>query len=106
MAEIEVMVMSQGLWGPGAWAEVVLEVELLGWKQPPTQMPSQKLFEVPVAQQRYAFALDLIKQQGSRSILDIGCGEGRLLEYLLTKVYNHSSHCCLHDPQIFCTKDV
>ncbi|BDA42567.1 probable small RNA 2'-O-methyltransferase at C-terminar half [Coccomyxa sp. Obi] len=75
----------KGLWGPGTWAEVVLEVELLGWKQPPAQMPSQKLFEVPVAQQRYAFALDLIKQQGSRSILDIGSGEGRLLEYLLTK---------------------
>ncbi|CAL8467773.1 g7311 [Coccomyxa elongata] len=75
----------KGMWGPGTWAEVVLEVELLGWKQPPAQMPSQKLFEVPVAQQRYAFALDLIKQQGSHSILDIGCGEGRLLKYLLTK---------------------
>ena len=66
---------------------MVLEVELLGWKQPPAQMPNQKLFEVPVAQQRYAFVLDLIKEQGSCGMLDIGCGEGRLLEYLLSKVH-------------------
>lgn len=77
---------AQGLWAPASWAEVSLEVELLGWKQPPAQAPNQKLFETPVAKQRYAFALDLIQQQGARSVLDIGCGEGRLLEYLLTQV--------------------
>lgn len=76
-------------------------MELLGWKQPPAQMPSQKLFDVPVAQQRYAFALDLIKQEGCRSILDIGCGEARLLEYLLTQVHFRSSHCCLEDLSMF-----
>ena len=79
-------VIPQGLWGAGPWAEVVLEVDLLGWKQPPPQTPTEKLFETPLAQQRYAFALSLIEQHSVRSVLDIGCGEGRLLEHLLNQV--------------------
>ncbi len=42
-----------------------------------------------MAQQRYAFALGLIKEQGARTVLDIGCGEGRLLEHLLTQVLHN-----------------
>lgn len=74
------------MWGPDPWADVSLEVELVGWKQPPAQGPSQKLFEVPLAQQRYSFAMDVILKHKAQSVLDLGCGEGRLLEHMLRQV--------------------
>ena len=39
-----------------------------------------KLFSVLVSQQRYAFAANLLLERGARSFVDMGCGEGRLME--------------------------
>ncbi len=76
----------QGLWRPEAWGEVDVEVELLDWKAPTVQALDVKLFDVPMAQQRYAYVLGLIKQHSAQSVVDLGCGDGRLLEYLLQQV--------------------
>ncbi|CAL5219745.1 g1644 [Coccomyxa viridis] len=73
----------KGLWRPEAWGEVDVEVELLDWKAPTVQALDVKLFDVPMAQQRYAYVLGLIKQHSAQSVVDLGCGDGRLLEYLL-----------------------
>ena len=76
----------QGLWRPGAWGEVSIEAELLDWKQPPAQGLAMRLFKVPMAQQRYAFVLDTIRKHRAQSLVDLGCGDGKLLEYLLQQV--------------------
>ena len=76
----------QGLWRPWPWGEVEIEVELLEWRPPPLQALDVKLFEVPMAQQRYAFVLDVIRQHGAQTVVDLGCGCGKLLEYLLQQV--------------------
>ena len=76
----------QGLWRPWPWGEVEVEVELLEWRPPPLQALDVKLFEVPMAQQRYAFVLDVIRQHGAQTVVDLGCGYGKLLEYLLQQV--------------------
>ena len=76
----------QGLWRPGAWGKVTVEAELLDWKQPPAQGLAMELFKVPMAQQRYAFVLDIIKKHRAQSVVDLGCGDGKLLEYLLQQV--------------------
>ena len=76
----------QGLWRPGAWGEVNIEAELLDWKQPPAQGLARKLFKVPMAQQRYAFVLGIIKKHRAQSVVDLGCGDGKLLEYLSQQV--------------------
>ncbi|CAK0763143.1 hypothetical protein CVIRNUC_003028 [Coccomyxa viridis] len=73
----------QGLWRPEAWGKVSVEAELLDWKQPPAQGLARKLFKVPMAQQRYAFVLNIIKMHRAQSVVDLGCGDGKLLEYLL-----------------------
>jgi 2-polyprenyl-3-methyl-5-hydroxy-6-metoxy-1,4-benzoquinol methylase len=74
------------MWGPEPWTDVNIEVELVGWKQPPTLSHPQRLFKTPLAQQRYAMAMDTILEMQARSVLDLGCGEGRLLEYILLQV--------------------
>ena len=78
----------QGLWRPEAWGDVEVEVELLKWKAPSVQAPDVKLFDVPMAQQRYAFVLGMIRQHSMQSVVDLGCGEGKLLEYLLHHLMN------------------
>lgn len=76
----------QGLWRPEAWGEVDVELELLDWKAPTGQARDVKLFDVPMAQQRYAFVLDVIKQHSAQSVVDLGCGDGKLLNFLLQQV--------------------
>ena len=85
----------QGLWRPEAWGEVDVEVELLDWKAPLKQPPVVSLFDVPMSQQRYAFVLGVIKQHGAQSVVDLGCGEGKLLECLLQQVtrWGADVHC-------------
>ena len=39
-----------------------------------------KLFSVPVSHLRYMFAADLLRARGARNFVDLGCGEGGLLE--------------------------
>ena len=84
----------QGLWRPEAWGEVDVEVELLDWKAPTVQALDVKLFDVPMAQQRYAYVLGLIKQHSAQSVVDLGCGDGRLLEYLLQQVMHWAAAPC------------
>ena len=76
----------QGLWRPEAWGEVDVEVELLDWKAPTGQAPDVRLFDVPMAQQRYVFVLGLIRQHRAQSVVDLGCGDGKLLRFLLQQV--------------------
>ena len=86
----------QGLWRPWPWGEVEVEVELLEWRPPPLQALNVKLFEVPMAQQRYAFVLDVIRQHGAQTVVDLGCGCGKLLKYLLQQVMPETqsdTHC-------------
>ena len=83
----------QGLWRPGAWGEVDVEAELIDWKQPPAQGLARKLFNIPMAQQRYAFVLNIIKKHRAQSMVDLGCGDGKLLEYLLQQVILYNLPC-------------
>lgn len=65
---------------------VDVEAELLDWRVPPAQALNVKLFDVPLSQQRYAFVLDVIRQHSAQSVVDLGCGDGKFLEYLLRQV--------------------
>ncbi len=85
----------QGLWRPEAWGEVDVEVELLEWKAPTVQALDVKLFDVPMAQQRYAYVLGKIKHHSAQSVVDLGCGDGRLLEYLLQQVMRWGPEPCI-----------
>ena len=84
----------QGLWRPEAWGEVDVEVELLDWKAPTGQALDVKLFDVPMAQQRYAFVLGVIRQHRAQSVVDLGCGEGKLLRFLLQQVTPWEGELC------------
>lgn len=44
-----------------------------------------KLFDPALSRQRFAAVHQAVKQHRCRSILDLGCGEGRFLTYLLTE---------------------
>lgn len=76
----------QGLWRPESWGEVDVEIKLLDWRAPPVVALNVKLFDIPMGQQRYAFVLDVIRQHSAQSVVDLGCGDGKLMEYLLQKV--------------------
>ena len=92
----------QGLWRPEPWGEVDVEVELLDWRAPPAVALNVKLFDIPMGQQRYAFVLDVIRQHSAQSVVDLGCGDGKLLEYLLQQVIcspkKGAAHSHMHSP--------
>ena len=91
----------QGLWRPQAWGEVDVDVELLDWRTPTEPAAAVRLFDIPMAQQRYAFVLGVIRQHSAQSVVDLGCGEGKLLEYLLQQVMRRGAVPCT--PTCSCT---
>ncbi|CAD7697612.1 unnamed protein product [Ostreobium quekettii] len=62
---------------------LTLEVELLAAKVPNGESQQVKIFSPPLGQQRYSRAADCLLQIQPTRLLDLGCGEGRLLETLL-----------------------
>jgi syndecan 1 len=42
------------------------------------------VFKPPLSQQRYQHVADVLRVAGARNILDLGCGDGKLLEFLLS----------------------
>lgn len=45
--------------------------------------PPSIAFDPPLFLQRQAFLLEALRQVGPKSVLDVGCGEGRLLDCLV-----------------------
>lgn len=79
-------VLMQGLWSPAAWARAELTVRLLKWRYPTLSGGTERLFQPPIARQRHAFVAAALRRGRARSFVDLGCGDGKLLEYLVTQV--------------------
>ena len=45
---------------------------------------SEPLFAAPLAVQRHTLVADLLAEQGLTELPDLGCGTGKLLDFLLT----------------------
>ena len=77
----------QGLWSPAPWARCELTVRLLKWRYPTLSGGTERLFQPPIAPQRHAFVAAALRRGCARSFVDLGCGDGKLLEYLVTQVH-------------------
>ena len=77
---------AQGLWGPAPWAQAELTVRLLHWRFPAFGGGADRLFQPPIAAQRHAFVAAALRRAGARTFVDLGCGDGKLLEYLVLQV--------------------
>ena len=51
---------------------------------PHVQRSCAGVFKPPLSQQRYQHVTDVLHGAGARDILDLGCGDGKLLEFLLS----------------------
>ena len=76
----------QGLWSPAPWARAELTVRLLKWRYPTRSGGTGRLFQPPIAAQRHAFVAAALRRARARSFVDLGCGDGKLLELLVTQV--------------------
>ena len=69
---------------------VEMEIELCGWKPPAGGAESQKrMFDPPLSQQRYELVFNLLRAADASTVVDLGCGDGKLLEY----IYRRVCHC-------------
>lgn len=81
----------QDLWSPAPWARAELTVRLLKWRYPTLSGGNERLFQPPIAAQRHAFVAAALRRARARSFVDLGCGDGKLIEYLVTQVRSLSA---------------
>eukprot|EP00850_Spirogloea_muscicola_P006498 SM000031S11507 [mRNA] locus=s31:56556:62441:+ [translate_table: standard] len=63
--------------------EVMCEVKLLSCEHPAEKRLESAVFNPSLAKQRIQYALNFIKDIGAKSMVDLGCGAGALLEPML-----------------------
>lgn len=60
-----------------------LRLTYLGHRYPAPAAPAAALFDPPLALQRHALVAGVMEQSGAQRLVDLGCGEGKLLEHLI-----------------------
>jgi hypothetical protein len=69
-------------------------VRLLRWRFPALAGGGHgRMFEPPIAVQRHAFVAAALRRAGARTFVDLGCGDGRLLEHLVAQARAASAAC-------------
>lgn len=93
----------QGLWSPAPWARCELTVRLLKWRYPTLSGGTERLFQPPIAVQRHAFVAAALRRARATSFVDLGCGDGKLLEYLVTQVRSPPKPSAGRCNKLFCS---
>ncbi|KAL3162894.1 hypothetical protein ABBQ32_009341 [Trebouxia sp. C0010 RCD-2024] len=65
------------------WADCNLHLTYLGHRYPVSAAPTAPLFDPPLALQRHALVAGVMGDSGVIQMVDLGCGEGKLLEHFI-----------------------
>ncbi len=69
-------------------------MRLLRWRFPALAGGGhERMFEPHIAVQRHAFVAAALRRAGARTFVDLGCGDGRLLEHLVAQARAASAAC-------------
>ncbi|KAL0050416.1 hypothetical protein WJX82_010839 [Trebouxia sp. C0006] len=71
------------LMGACPWLHCSLHMTYLGHRYPVSAAPTAPLFDPPLSLQRHALVAGVLEQSGVKRVVDLGCGEGKLLEHLI-----------------------
>ncbi|KAL3161025.1 hypothetical protein ABBQ38_009409 [Trebouxia sp. C0009 RCD-2024] len=65
------------------WADCNLHLTYLGHRYPVSAAPTAPLFDPPLALQRHALVAGVMGDSAVKQMVDLGCGEGKLLEHFI-----------------------
>ncbi|DBA85019.1 TPA: hypothetical protein ACH3X2_005752 [Trebouxia sp. C0005] len=71
------------LTGACPWLHCSLHMTYLGHRYPVSAAPTAPLFDPPLSLQRHALVAGVLEQSWVKRMVDLGCGEGKLLEHLI-----------------------